>query len=66
MSEVNFNKIRVYQNKNTKKSTSTWLNIVNEWRHPRGEERVLKDILVEELDAVLCKFCAEVRRKVGE
>ena len=31
-----------------------------------GEERVLEDIPVEELDAVLCKFYAEVRRKDGE
>ena len=34
--------------------------------YTRGEERVLEDIVVEELDAVLCKFYAEVRRKDGE
>ena len=34
--------------------------------YTRGEERVLEDIPVEELDAVLCKFYAEVRRKDGE
>ena len=26
----------------------------SDWRHARGEERVLEYILVEELDAVLC------------
>ena len=31
-----------------------------------GEERVLEDIFVEELDAVLCKLYAEVRRKDGK
>ena len=30
------------------------------------DERVLEDIPVEELDAVLCKFYAELRRKDGE
>ena len=34
--------------------------------YTRGEERVLEDIPVEELEAVLCKFYAEVRRKDGE
>ena len=34
--------------------------------YTRGEERVLEDIPVKELDAVLCKFYAEVRRKDGE
>ena len=55
-----------YQNKNTKKNTSTCFNVFNDWRHARGEERVLEDIPVEELDAVLCKFYAEDRRKDGE
>ena len=54
--------MRGYQNKNT----STCFNVFNDWRHARGEERVLEDIPVEELDAVLCKFYAEVRRKAGE
>ena len=34
--------------------------------YTRGEERVLEDVPVEELDAVLCKFDAELRRKDGE
>ena len=31
-----------------------------------AEKKVLEDIPVEELEAVLCKFYAEVRRKDGE
>ena len=42
------------------------VNVINDWRHARGEERVLEDIPVEELDAVLCKFYTEVRRKDGK
>ena len=54
------------QNKNIQKSTSTWLNVFNSWKIARGEERLLEDIPLEELDAVLCKFFAEVRKKDGE
>ena len=34
--------------------------------YTRGEESVLEEIPIEELDAVLCKFYAKVRRKDGE
>ena len=46
------------QNKNTKKGTSTWLNVLNEWRLARKEETTLEDKPVGELDVVLSKFYA--------
>ena len=46
ISEVELDKMKEgYQNKNTKQSTSTWLNVFNVWRHARGEERILEDVL---------------------
>ena len=61
ISEVDLGKMRDgYQNKNTKWSTSIFLTT---GEYARG---VLEDIPVEKLDAGLCKFHAEVRRKDGE
>ena len=50
------------QNKNTKKSTMKRLNKFNKWHLARKEQRALEDIPVGELDAVLSKFFAEVRK----
>ena len=39
------------QNKKTQKSTSPWLNVFNSWKIARGEEQLLEDIPLKELDA---------------
>jgi len=51
------------QNQNTSKSRNTWLKVFNEWRVQRNEARQLEDIPRQELDAILCRFFAEIRRK---
>ena len=45
------------QNQNTSKSTKTGLNVFNEWKVQCNEARKL------ELDAILCRFFAEIRKK---
>ena len=54
------------QNQNTSKSTKTWLKVFNEWRVQRNEARQLEDIPRQELDAILCRFFAEIRKKDGD
>ena len=50
------------KNRNTKKSTSTRLNVFNAWRDdPSRKEWFLKDIPF--VEHVLCKFFVEVREK---
>ena len=44
------------ENKNTSRTTKTWLNVFNEWKVQRKEDRNFEDIPVNELDAVLCAF----------
>ena len=51
------------QNKNTFRTTKTWLNVFNEWKVQRKEDRNFEDIPVNELDAILCRFFAEIRKK---
>jgi len=51
---------------NTAKSTKTWLNIFNERKLQRNEVRRFEDIPPEELDAILCRFFAEIRKKDGK
>ena len=51
------------QNQNTSKSIKTWLNVFNEWKVQRNEARKLEDIPCHELDAILCRFFAEIRKK---
>lgn len=53
------------ENSNTAKSTKTWLNVFNEWKLLRNEARRFEDIPPEELDAILCRFFAEIRKKDG-
>lgn len=53
------------ENSNTAKSTKTWLNVFNEWKLQRNEARRFEDIPPEELDAILCRFFAEIRKKDG-
>ena len=54
------------QNKATSESTKTWLKVFNEWRVQRNEARQLEDILRQELDAILCRFFAEIRKRDGD
>ena len=54
------------ENKNTSRTTKTWLNVFNEWKVQRKEDRNFEDIPVNELDAVLCRFFAEIRKKCGD
>ena len=42
-----------------------WLNVFNEWKLQRNEARRFEDIPPEELDAILCRFFAEIRKKDG-
>ena len=51
------------ENSNTTNSTKTWLNVFNEWKLLRNEARRFEDIPPEELDAILCRFFAEIREK---
>jgi len=53
------------QNQNTSKSTKTCLNVFNEWKVQRNEARKLEDIPCHELNAILCRFFAEIRKKDG-
>ena len=53
------------ENSNTTKSTKMWLNVFNEWKLQRNEARRFEDIPPEELDAILCRFFAEIRKKDG-
>ena len=54
------------QNQNTSKSTKTWLNVFNKWKVQRNEARKLEDIPCHELDAILCRFFSEIRKKDGQ
>ena len=47
-------------NKNTVKSTRTWLKVFDAWRDERGEPRKLAEIPVEELDGVPCRFVFKI------
>ena len=54
------------QNQNTSKSTKTWLKVSNEWRVQLNEARQLEDIPRQELDEILCRFFAKIRKKDGD
>ena len=53
------------ENSNRAKSTKTWLNVFNERKLQRNEARRFEDIPPAELDAILCRFFAEIRKKDG-
>ena len=52
-------------NKNTSRTTKTWLNVFNEWKVQRKEERNFEDIPVNELDAVLCRFMPKYEKSAA-
>jgi len=51
------------QNKNLQRSTKTWVKVFDLWQ---GEVRKVEEILEDELDDVLCRFYAEIRRQNGD
>jgi len=66
LQEEEINTLRSRNEKsNTAKSTKTWLNVLHEWKLQPNEARRFEDIPPEELDAILCRFFAEIRKKDG-
>ena len=53
------------ENSNTAKSTKKWLDVFNEQKLQRNEARRFEDIPPEELDAILWRFFADIRKKDG-
>ena len=53
-------------NKNTKRSTNTWLNVYKSWAVERNMKVQLEDYNPHELDVVLCQFYGEIRKKDGD
>jgi len=53
------------ENSDTANSTKTWLNVFNEWKLQCNEARRFEDIPPEELDAIVYRFFAEIRKKDG-
>lgn len=57
----------VTSNKNTSRSTKQWMNVFRSWCRCRHLEYVsIETMAPEELDKVLSKFYAEVRKKDGD
>ena len=54
------------ENKNTRKSTNLWVGIFKKWAALRNFEENLETYDVRELDNVLSKFYAEVRKENGD
>ena len=55
----------VVVNKDTSRSTKQWMNIFNPWWSSRHLDINIEKMAPEELDKVLSKFCAEVKKKDG-
>ena len=53
-------------NKNTDKTTSTWLRVFREWAVVKQQPAYIETIPPEKLDLVLQQFYAEVKKKNGE
>ena len=48
------------------KSTKTWIKVFDMWCGERSEVRKLEDIPEDELDDVLGRFYAEIRKRDGD
>ena len=57
--------ISTTENKNTKKTTQTWMNRFNSWRKSRNITQELHAIPSEELDKGLQQFYAELVKNDG-
>ena len=53
------------ENRNTKRTTQTWLNRFDSWRKSRGISQELHEIPTEELDKILQHFFAELVKGDG-
>ena len=53
------------KNKNTNKSTNTWINAFRKWAEFRGFQENIAEYEPYELNTVLERFYAEVRKKDG-
>ena len=53
------------ESKNTKRSTSTWLNAYQSWAKERSKKPDLENYTANELDTVLSQFYAELTKKDG-
>ena len=53
-------------NHNTTRSTKTWMNVLNTWCSARNVTESIETLPAEKLDALLCKFYAEVKMKNGD
>ena len=53
------------ENQNTKKSTSTWMNVWTSWAESKKFETNLLSYEAKQLDETLQKFFAEIRKKDG-
>ena len=51
---------------NTKRSTSTWLNVYRAWAEVRYKKADFENYPPRELDTILCQFYGEVRKRNGE
>ena len=51
------------ENQNTKKSTTTWLNVWTSWAESKNFETNLLSYEGKQLDEILQKFFAEIRKK---
>lgn len=54
------------ESKNTKRSTSTWLNAYQSWAKERSKKPDLENYTANELDTVLSQFYAELTKKDGK
>ena len=52
-------------NANTKKSTGVWERVFQSWAQARNCKEQLQEYAPEELNKVLCKFFAEIRKQDG-
>ena len=53
------------KNRNTTKTTATWVNRFETWRNVRKLPHALEDIPESELDGILQRFFAELRKQDG-
>ena len=52
-------------NANTKKSTDVWLRVFASWANERKVEPELSKYTPENLNSILCRYFAEVRKQDG-
>ena len=52
-------------NKNTKKSTETWLRTYLEWANEKKKPKSIESLSPEDLDEILGDFYTELKKKDG-